>query len=75
MSLNSQHVTEELDARLAEELEERTEFTDWLSVLTSCCGGGGTSGGGTVACSITPSSPNGVCTTAPTSNGSSGWCW
>jgi hypothetical protein len=65
MSLDSR--TEVLEARLAEELEERTEFCDWLSVCTSCSGGGGTA-----PCSVTPTSPNGVCTTAPTSKG---WCW
>jgi hypothetical protein len=27
----------ELELRLAEELEERTEFCDWISVCCSCC--------------------------------------
>jgi hypothetical protein len=31
---SSQFATEGLEARLAEELEERTEFCDWISI---CC--------------------------------------
>ncbi len=30
--------TESLEARLAEELEERTEFCDWVSICCTCCG-------------------------------------
>jgi hypothetical protein len=35
---NSQFATEDLEARLAEELEERTEFCDWVSICCTCCG-------------------------------------
>jgi hypothetical protein len=38
MSLESQLATEPLEARLAEELEERTEFCDWVSICCTCCG-------------------------------------
>ena len=38
MFLDSQPSTENLDARLAEELEERTEFCDWISICCTCCG-------------------------------------
>jgi hypothetical protein len=60
MNLDLQLATETLEARLAEELEERTEFCDWLSVTTSCCGGAGTT------CTTGPSSPGTVCTTPTT---------
>ncbi len=64
MKLDAQLATENLEARLAEELEERTEFCDWLSVCTSSCGGGSTT-----TCTTGPSSSGTVCTTAP----SKGW--
>jgi hypothetical protein len=63
MSLESQLATEPLEARLAEELEERTEFCDWLSCCTSCCGGS------TTSCTTGPSSAGTTCTTSP----SKGW--
>ena len=59
MNRESQLATENLEARLAEELEERTEFCDWVSCCTSCCGGS------TTPCTSGPSSTGSVCTTAP----------
>jgi hypothetical protein len=64
MHLDSQLATETLETRLAEELEERTEFCDWLSCCSSSCGGGGTT-----TCTTGPSSSGTVCTTTP----SKGW--
>jgi hypothetical protein len=60
MNLDAQLATENLEARLVEELEERTEFCDWLSVCTSCCGSG------TTSCTTGPSSSSSNCPTAPT---------
>ena len=60
MNLDAQLATENLDARIAEELEERTEFCDWLSVCTSCCGGS------TTTCTTGPSSTGSQCPVTPT---------
>jgi len=60
MTLDSQ-LTENLEARLAEELEERTEFCDWVSICYSCCGGGSS----TSSCTQSASGP-GTCSTTPT---------
>ena len=66
MNLDANLATESLEARIAEELEERTEFCDWLSVLTSCCGGGGTTSCTNAAtCSVTSSTS--------TTTSSKGW--
>jgi len=67
MILASQFATEDLEARLAEELEERTEFCDWLTVCCTCCGGST----GTTTC---PPSPTGTATcTATTTTTKTGW--
>ena len=51
--------TLDLEARLAEELEERTEFCDWLSICSSVCGSG------TSGCTTGPSG-SGSCSTPST---------
>jgi hypothetical protein len=61
MNLESQLATENLEARLAEELEERTEFCDWLSICCSCCGT--KCGGGTTTCTTGPSNSGTTCST------------
>jgi hypothetical protein len=66
MKLDAQLATKNLEARLAEELEERTEFCDWVSVCTTCAG---TCCGSTTTCTTGPSSTGTVCTTTP----SKGW--
>jgi hypothetical protein len=53
MAINSQ--IETLEVRLAEELEERTEFCDWVSLCYTCCGN---------------SAPTSTCTTNPSAPGS-----
>jgi hypothetical protein len=58
MNVSSQH----LEARLAEELEQRTEFCDWLSVCSSACGN--PCGGSTTTCTTGPSGTGSVCTTS-----------
>jgi hypothetical protein len=58
MNLNSQ-INETLDVRLAEELEERTEFCDWVSLCYTYCGST------TTTCTPNTSGP-GTCSTAPT---------
>jgi hypothetical protein len=56
MNLASRPATENLEARLAEELEERTEFCDWVSICYSCCHT-------TTTCTPNPSGPSTCSTT------------
>jgi len=60
MTLNSQ-LNNTLEVRLADELDERTEFCDWVSVCYSYCGHSSTP---TTTCTPNPSGP-GTCSTTP----------
>ncbi len=62
MNIDSQLATDNLEARLAEELEERTEFCDWVSVCYSCC-----CGHTTQTCTPQPSGPATCSTTSSSS--------